>query len=527
MKRIEKIPYETTGRFSQLILDYLAGQPQFKELVNQLPNQIDWTKQMSGRSFTHRSQLTAILTRQNSGSPSPLTLRHIALLESENTFTITTGHQACLFLGPLYTIFKIANAINLCKRLSREYPDKNFVPVFWLHDEDHDFEEIASTSVYGKVLNWEREAAGPVGRMSTEGLDEVITRLRTLIENEPKSEELLTLIQDAYSANNYSTATRKLVAGLFADYGLVILNQDDPELKALFRTVMVKEAKESFVSEEVAKADKVLLDNGYKTQAKPRPINLFHLQEESRALLFPDAEGIRIGKAGEVFTAEALIEKINEVPGDFGPNVLLRPVYQEMVLPNLAYIGGGGELAYWMQTRPIFNALDIPFPILLLRTSVLFVDRSSNRLKEKLGLTTSDLFLSAEEQTRKIMDSKGPQFSIEEELSTWSDIYEGISQKILGIDNSLGSHIERVRKEQGKLLRGLEKKVSRRIKEDLERELNQLHKLRNRLFPQGNLQERVEGFIPHYLQFGRNFIDEMVHQLDVLDMKFMIVFEDE
>jgi len=231
------ITYQNSGYFSKLINDYLNENDTLRTLYNRFPTIENFGLQIEEKQrqfpLKNRIALKEQLQQQYQNfSISDSTQLNINLLEKENTFTVTTGHQLNLFTGPIYFIYKIVATIKLCKQLKAAYPDFNFVPVYWMATEDHDFEEINHFIYKGKKISWNKNSKGPVGRLTNEGLDKVFEEFSNMLPSSLAANDLQKLFTVAYlQHDNLAEATRFLVNELFKNYGLVIVDGDDKKLK--------------------------------------------------------------------------------------------------------------------------------------------------------------------------------------------------------------------------------------------------------------------------------------------------------
>ncbi|HZH70487.1 MAG TPA: bacillithiol biosynthesis cysteine-adding enzyme BshC, partial [Flavobacteriaceae bacterium] len=396
------ISLKDSGYFSALICDYLEQKDSIKPLYNRFPTLDNFGLQMAEKelsfSVSNRKILTTILKKQyKSIAISEAVQKNIHLLEDQKTFTITTGHQLNLFTGPLYFLYKIVSTINLCRQLKNRYPKNDFVPVYWMATEDHDFDEINFFNFNSKKLEWHQTSGGAVGELSTTGLDKVLQTFSNQLGTSPNAEKLRKLFSEAYLNNsNLSNATRFLVNELFGDEGLVILDANEPTLKQLFVPYIENELFENSCSQAVAKTNETinsLEEKKYKLQVNPREINLFYLMKGSRERIVEQDGNFYINNSDKRYSAAQMKAEVAKCPERFSPNVLMRPLYQEVILPNLCYIGGGGELAYWLQLKSYFELQNIPFPIVLLRNSAVLISPKQAGKVSRLDLNLRDLFL--------------------------------------------------------------------------------------------------------------------------------------
>ena len=507
--KVSEISYQETNKFSNLVLDYLKKDEKLKPFINHFPTLENFEKQITEKKThsIHRVVLVDIFNKQNTSlSLSEKSKLNIESLKKNSTFTVTTGHQLCLFTGPLYFIYKIISTINLAEQLEEKYPNNNFVPVFWMATEDHDFQEINHIHLFGKKIAWDSKQKGAVGRMNLDGFESLLSELKSVLGTSENADKLISLFEKSYlNHDNLADATRYLVNELFGKYGLVILDGDDKRLKEQFISTIKKDVLRNGFEESITKCSEDLATK-YKAQAHVRPINFFKLSEGKRELI-----------KGEISENE-----IENNPVSFSPNVLLRPLYQETILPNIAYIGGGAEVAYWMQLRTAFQQENIPFPILILRNSVLFMDDKQNQKRQALGFTINDLFLEEHQLQKKfVLNQNDAVVCLQDEMDAVENIYASITAKTtdLGLQNSIKSQQQK----QLKSFKQLEEKLLRIAKQKNESSLNQISKIKQQLFPENILQERYDNFIPFYLKGGDNFIEILKENLNPLNPNFVVL----
>ena len=504
-----EIPYQETNKFSKLVVDYVNANPTIEPFINHFPTLDNFEKQIIEKSnhSVNRKVLVEVLQQQNSNlSLSNQSQKNIKSLLSKETLTVTTGHQLCIFTGPLYFIYKIISTINLCEQLTVKYPTNNFAPIFLMASEDHDFQEINHIHLFGKKIEWESEQNGAVGRINLDGFVTVLDELKLVLGASENSKRLISLFEKTYLKNdNLADATRYLVNELFGEYGLIILDGDDKKLKKEIIPIIKKDvSQQGFVKTIKQCSDQ--LAKKYKKQAYVRDINFFKLSAGKRELI-----------------KESITEKeIEENPERFSPNVLLRPLYQETILPNIAYVGGGAEVAYWMELKTAFEQESIPYPILLLRNSVMLLNESQNKKRKKLGFSFTDLFLDEHQLQKKfILSQTEVDISLKEEIENMDLVYESILQKTtdVGLQNSIKAQL----KKQQKLFKQLQQKLLRLEKKKNESSLIKISKLKENLFPHNSLQERNDNFSSFYLTYGENFIKIMKDNLNPLNPNFVVL----
>ncbi|MDX1603010.1 MAG: bacillithiol biosynthesis cysteine-adding enzyme BshC, partial [Salinimicrobium sediminis] len=377
------LAYRDTNYFTPLVTDYLDQKENVQQFYGLFPTLENFQEQIAIKKENYdaaggtekREVLTGILKEQYRDIKiSEATASNFDLLKEETTFTVTTGHQLNLFTGPLYFLYKIVSAINLARDLKKAYPQYNFVPVYWMATEDHDFEEISFFYLHGKKFQWNppksEKTGGPVGELPTTGLNDVFELFSAEIGNTKNAGQLKQWFKKAYlEHDNLADATRYLANELFGEQGLVIMDAHHAELKRLYIPQMKKELLDQVSYKAVQKKSETLEQEGYNVQVNTREINLFYIQKGLRERIIEKNGKFFVHENEISWSKEELLELLENHPERFSPNVLLRPLYEEVILPNLCYIGGGGELAYWLELKGLFEAVNITFPVLLLRNS--------------------------------------------------------------------------------------------------------------------------------------------------------------
>ncbi len=522
------ISYKETNSFSPIVLDYLAGKEALQPFYQFKPELSGLKAAMEQRnSILNRKLLVHTLQQQYKDIQlSPIVAEHIVLLGQENTFTITTGHQLNIFTGPLYFIYKIVTAINLAKELKQQYPEYNFVPLYWMATEDHDFEEINHIKVEDKKLTWQKLAAGGTGRLNTADLKDVLAAYKGYLGISENGEKLAELVQKAYGTNlSLAAATRELVNGLFATEGLVILDADERELKREFSSIVFQDITEQRSFKNISDANAALEKQGYKPQVNPREINFFYMIDQLRERLIEEDGMYRVNHTDITFTKETLKIEIDQYPERFSPNVVMRPLYQEVILPNIAYIGGGAEVTYWLQLKSNFDAYKVPFPVLILRNSALVIDRQSARKMHILGINQNTLFHSPIDLKNEwIKAHVDLDLCLEDERRALTALFDHIKLDAYKIDKTLSQSADAAKAKALKLIYSLEKKMLRAEKRKHATSLNQIDALKNKLFPSGVLQERVVNIAPLYILYGDDFINGLLKSFKPLNQQFTILY---
>ncbi|MEN8139339.1 MAG: bacillithiol biosynthesis cysteine-adding enzyme BshC [Bacteroidota bacterium] len=522
------IKYKDTGYFSKLITDYLDGDSALDEFIG-YDNNLDGYKRIISERNTvavDRDLLVDRLTVQNKGIElSELSRSNINTLKTKDTFSITTGHQLSFFTGPLYFIYKTASIIKLAIELKEKFPENNFVPVFWMASEDHDFEEINHFRCYNELISWNTSEKGAVGRMKPENIDDALSQFQEALgEGGKRAAYLLELFKRSYSEqDNLAEATRFLVNELFGEYGIVIIDGDDRELKKTMIPLFKKELNE-FRSDRNLKATNAgLLLKGYKVQVNQREINLFYLDNNLRERIVFENGKYKVLNTKIEFSKTEIIEELESNPERFSPNAILRPLYEEHVLPNIAYVGGGGELAYWFQLKSNFKDFGVSFPVLVLRNSLMLIKSGQQRRMKSLGLSVNEMFKGVDDLIRiKVLENSDTDIDISEHLEAVNKIFYELLKKYSS-DQSLLPSIKAQHKKQIKGLYELEKKLLRAEKRKQSELVAKIEKLKSDLFPKNVLQERKVNFAEMYMEFGEDLISGIMQNIIVLDNEFAVM----
>ena len=530
MQKIE-LAYENVGYFSTIILDYINEKESLAPFYKYATSINEFNKVIEDKvqDNTDREALVDILKHQNHSFISKYDFvdKNVNALLSQKTFTITTGHQLCIAGGPLYFIYKVVSVINLCNSLKEAYPKNNFVPIFWLASEDHGEGEISKINLFGKTLEWNYKEKGASGKRSTSPYQSINAELIKIIGEDNNGLEILDLFQKSYSESaDLAEATRSYLYKLFGEYGLVVIDGDNKKLKHKFLPIMKDEIENSSTMKNVTETA-TKLGKQYKIQAHARDINLFYLEDGVRERIVKSEDGFAVMNSEIKFSKNEILTKLNTHPEKFSPNVLLRPLYQEKVLPNLAYIGGPGETAYWLQLKSHFEYHNINFPMVVLRDSAQWIDAKSTKKLEKLKIGVDEIFQPIAQLKKQYLEKHSDEFSLTEYSDKLHLIFDELADVISKIDKSLKGSVEGERAKQTKRLQTIENKAIKALKRKYEVELNQLQKLKEKLFPNGGLQERHENFIPYYIKYGKEFIPILLKNLDVLNKRLTVFIEEE
>ncbi|MBC7745727.1 MAG: bacillithiol biosynthesis cysteine-adding enzyme BshC [Flavobacterium sp.] len=520
------INYSDTNNFAATVLSYLDQDSKLSSFISQKPTSEGFGKLLANKRVTaNRDILLSVLKEQYLNFDSPLVAANIELLKNQNTFTVTTGHQLNLFTGPLYFIYKIVTAINLSVELKGTFPDKDFVPIYWMATEDHDFEEINHTYIGGKKISWDKISKGATGKLSTDGIDLIVKEYTSILGLSQNADRLVQIIKTAYiNHSNLADASRYLVDALFKSYGLVVIDADHPKLKNQFKEIIAQDILEQNSYKRITSTAEKLSALNIHSPINPREINFFYLLKSLRERLVFENNRYVVLNSEISFSEDELKKEIEDYPERFSPNVVMRPLYQEVILPNIAYVGGGAEVAYWLELKENFDHYQIDFPILILRNSALIVGNKQNLHMQKLGFSYFDLFKSTEELKKKwLLKHSQHTLNLTKENQELEKIFEKIKLRASKIDITLSASAEAIKARLNSAITNMEKKMLKADKRNHTDSLAKIDKLKQQLYPQDGLQERTENFGHYYVMYGDEFIASLIHAFKPLEFKFTIL----
>lgn len=528
----ESLSFRETECFSELICDYLDQNEGLKSFYGRFPLLDNFAAQIEAKKGFDpliRQTLAEDLLSQYEEADialleSSLLKKNILALKQENTFTVTTGHQLNLFTGPLYFIYKIVNAIGLAANLRKRYPHYHFVPVYWMATEDHDLEEINYIKLYGGKLQWDTAQKGAVGRMHTKGIEQLIDELAEHLGTSRNSQQLIEVFRQSYTkSENLAAATRVLAHQLFGDHGLVIIDGDRAALKSYMKASFKDDLLSHSIGKKVNETSE-RLNEQYFSQVFPRDINLFYLKDNLRERIVKKDEEWLVLNSNIRFSRESIIQELDQYPERFSPNVVLRPLYQETILPNLAYIGGGGEIAYWLQLKDMFAEQKIEFPCLVLRNSVLWIEEKWQHRLADTGLVVKEFFKPLHRLKESYLRGGMPvDPSLKEFELRLESIFEDLEAIAQLTDKSMLGAVNAQRQKQLNGLENLKKKLVRAEKRKHKVDMEKIERIYYALFPNGSLQERHDNIASIYSLHGANFIELLLKELDPLSFSFRIL----
>ncbi|NBR57304.1 MAG: bacillithiol biosynthesis cysteine-adding enzyme BshC, partial [Chitinophagia bacterium] len=442
------IPYSATGVFSALVNDYISGNGTARDYVPYAPDMEGIKKAIQQRKFsaTQRQVLVAVLENQYQVLGAGINEKNkaafekvqanIGLLKNDNCFAVTTAHQPNLFTGPLYFFYKIIHVIKLASALKAQFPENEFVPIYYMGSEDADLAEVGSYNIDGAKHQWKTKQTGAIGRML---VDDHLLQLLQDVEGywtvKQEGKEALAILKAAYNkGNTINEATLQMVHSFFGNQGLVVVQPDDAKLKSLFVEVMQKELTTQFSHAAIQPTLKTLSEN-YHVQSEGRAINLFYLKDANRNRIEKNGDLFSVVDTNIQFTQAEIINELKTYPDRFSPNVILRGAYQETILPSVVFVGGGGELAYWMELKEVFDQAGVNYPVILLRNSFLFINEKQAKQWASLEFNSEALFHSIPDLELAFVKKQSVEnLALTEHIASLSELYKAIQQDVIKID---------------------------------------------------------------------------------------------
>lgn len=526
-----------------LFLDYIYRFENVKKFYKRNPfdkdNYAKIFSEISSARQVNREKLVSIIKTQYTGkAPSSKTSKNIELLWKENTLAIVTGQQLGILGGPLYTIYKIITAIKLANHLKERFDSFNFVPLFWLEGDDHDFNEVRCINIinnsnqlfkisYGEEIPGD-EIGQSVGLLDfDEKINVFLTELEQQLRDTEFKHDLINQIKNIYtSGKSIKEAFRELIHLFFDEYGLIIFDPQDKAVKEILKPVFKKELLEyRFRSEESVKVS-AELDDIYHAQVKVKPINLFINYENGRHSLEPDEEDFKLKRKRKRFSKDEILTLLENEPQNFSPNVLFRPICQDYILPTAFYIGGPSEIAYFAQVMPLYDFFNVPVPIIYPRSSATILEKGLSNALEKFNLQINEIFSDPEYVKQKIVKNMD-ETPLEEIFSSASKnteiIFDNLKEKLFSVDKTTSDSVQRYREKSLNNLEELKAKSIQAQKKKYEVTLKQIDKLTSILFPNENLQERELNFIYFLNKYGMDFLKKIFDELQINKFEHQII----
>ncbi|MGL6021961.1 MAG: bacillithiol biosynthesis cysteine-adding enzyme BshC [Chitinophagaceae bacterium] len=518
--QVSFIPYQKTYKFSSLVNDYLNHSFKLQPYYNYSIN-IEAIEQAitQRRLFPfHRNILVETLLKQYKKIiHNEVSLLQIHSLERENTFTVCTAHQPNLLGGPLYTMYKIIHTIQLANDLKKRFPIYHFVPIYYVGSEDADKEELLHVYCKQQKIEFHTSQTGAVGRMSSKGLNSIFREIKMLLKGEPFTEEIIDVLTKSYSQDNtLAQGNTNIFHHLFADKGLLVIDGDDRVLKSCFAPIFNKELHTQF-SEKILQQRTPFFSENYFIPTQGRNINLFYLEKNIRERIIKEKDNFYYIHQQQKHTLD--IDNILEKnPEKLSPNVILRPLYQETILPNIAFVGGSGEVAYWLLLKKVFEAAGVHYPAIFLRNSFMMITQKEKNIllpytKDEFGFFKSyDTLIEEHMSTQKIV----PNFK--EEIIQLEKVYKQLLQR----HRTQNQYIALLQNHSIQGIQRLQKKVWREYRKEYNNE--ELKTVLSHIFPNCNLQERMDSMFEWYARYGKEIINIWMKHSKPFNQKFGIIY---
>ena len=491
------------------------------------------------QNMPDRSLLFSIIKDQyNNLNLSVKTSQNIDLLKDKKTLAVVTGQQLGITGGPLYTFYKIITAIKLSNYLSERYDEYNFVPIFWLEGDDHDFNEVRSISIIDEnnelsKINYDdgiddEEDRGSVGQITiNDSINNFFESLSKKLRETEFKGDILNKLKEFYSpGKTFKGAFKELIFWLFDEYGLIIFDPQDPKFKVLLKPVFKKEVKDFRLHTEKLVSVSAELEELYHAQVKVHPVNLFYSYDEGRFLIEPVENEFRLKRKRKKFTFEEIIDTIENSPENFSPNVLLRPICQDYILPTAFYVAGPSEIAYFAQVTPLYQIFEIESPVIYPRASATILEKNISSVLKKYELEVHDIFTEPEKLRTKIIRSVS-EVTLDEMFKDTSDKIEAaldqLKEKLFEFDKTISDASTKYKQKIFNDLDVLKVKAMDAQKKKHEVTLRQIDKAVNSLYPNSNLQERELNFIYFAHKYGLEILKQIFNELEINRFKHQVI----
>ncbi|MBM4161418.1 MAG: bacillithiol biosynthesis cysteine-adding enzyme BshC [Ignavibacteria bacterium] len=531
------------GTFSSLFVDFVSDFSRVQKFYSSnFRDEAHWhsrLEKVTGRQID-RSVLVQVLAKQNKDFHCGVrTLANIDTLLNDNAVAVVTGQQVGLFTGPLYTIYKTLTTLKLVAQLTERFPDYSFVPVFWLEGEDHDYEEVNSI----KLVNAQNEVVsfayefhglscdtnfGAVGKLEfDEKIDELFLAIdQSLVQTEFKP-KVLELFRTAYQKGmSFNRAFALLLNVLLENSGLVFLDPNDREVKQLLAPLFQRELRETPRFCQLVIDRSAELELQYHAQVKPKPLNLFFFHHGGRYLLEPRADSYSLKGTRQHLSKESIADASVNSPHLFSPNVVLRPLCQDWLLPTIAYVAGPAEIAYFAQLKPLYDEMKIPMPIIYPRASATIVEEKVEKVLDRFSLSVIDLFQDVEilkGRTAKQLASIDLDSLFGEISAALEGLVDHMKEPLQAVDPTLLGALENTARKMVGNVDGLKEKALAAQKRQHEAALRQLDKAMNLVFPQSNFQERELNVLYFLNKYGMEFLRWLYDELKIDAFKHQVI----
>ncbi|MBK7629481.1 MAG: bacillithiol biosynthesis cysteine-adding enzyme BshC [Ignavibacteriales bacterium] len=469
---------------------------------------------------------------------SEITLQNIEQIDSLKTIAVVTGQQLGILGGPLYTIYKIITAIKLANQLSKRYDEYNFVPVFWLEADDHDFNEVRSINLFdneNQVINVgykeqisDDDAKQSIGNINfDESLNDFLIRFESCLRDTDFKNELILKIKDCYKVgNSFKQSIKELLFWLFDERGLIIFDPQDSAVKTLLKPIFKKEVNDFATHTQKLIQTSAKLEENYHAQVKVKPVNMFYHTDDGRYSIEPVEDIFKLRRKRKQFTKEEILKEIENSPERFSPNVLLRPICQDYLLPTGFYIAGPSEISYFAQITPLYDFYKIIAPIIYPRSSVTLMEKNVGTALDKHDLTLTDIFLGLDELKEKViagLSEYNIEKAFEDSVNEIDLTFDKLKENLFAIDKTLVDSSARYRERIISSINELKSKATKAQENKHETTIRQLTRLSNLLYPLDNLQEREINFTYFYNKYGKDLVSKIHNDISISEFEHQVI----
>lgn len=466
------------------------------------------------------------------------TKRNIKLLELPKTLAVVTGQQLGILGGPLYTIYKIITALKLASQLNERFSDFNFVPVFWMESDDHDFNEVHKIILLNNdnnivTIKYKEDVSDDEIRPSVgnlifdESVNEFLAQLEQSLRNTEFREGLISKVKEIYQpGRTFKQSFRDLLFWLFDEFGLIIFDPSTDKVKDALKPIFLNEINNFRTHTQKLVSVSATLEEVYHAQVKVKPVNLFYHIDNGRHSIEPVDEIFKLKRKRKQFTKDEITTEINEHPERFSPNVLLRPITQDFLFPTAFYVAGPSEVSYFAQIHPLYEFFEIEPPVIYPRSSATLTEKSVLSFMEKYDLTIRDVFLGTDQLKEKILSTVAEN-NIEEifdnAVKNVNLIFDDLKEKLFSVDRTISDSTNRYREKVLYSINELKSKAEKAYESRFEVIIRQISKLSNFLYPNENLQERELNYFYFANKFGNNFHKKLYEDLSISEFEHQII----
>ncbi len=543
-----QIPYNKLPGFNEFFLEYLNDYNTLKAFFNYnykekegiFKSIADKEANYLNKKIFTRDDLSDILMIQNKFfNASEETIKNIELLRKENTFAVVTGQQTGILTGNLYTLIKAINVYQLSLKYSEYFPEINFVPIFWLETDDHDFLEVNNVNIYNKENNLDKVEYFEGGEVKERYLnpinsiifDDFIEKFKNDLREKllvtEFSEKVFDYINRSYKPGiSFPIAFARFLNYLIGDLGIIFCNPADKEIKKLLIPIFEKELNTyPETCERVIEAS-AIIEQKYEPQVKPQPINVFYVHNDHRYLIEPRPDNIfALKNSRQRFEKSQLMEQLYNTPENFSSNVILRPICQDYLLPTIAYIGGPSEIAYFGQYKNVYEFFEVNMPVIHPRTSITLLENRITNFISKNGIMLEELY-DEKKVTSKFMNKIN-------ELKV-DDIFNNLKDELNALYYSFGIDLERIDKnllntfksKNEKYLETLEYIKQKFVESQVQQNESAILKLKSTIqsvYPDETLQERYINIVYFINKYGFDIIRKLIDSIDINNFNHQVI----